>query len=298
MEGLEQLDTVMPTRKRRDARIGHEGSTAMTTTTSLEEVKARQQRMWNSGDYIKIAWLTVPLADVLCEAVDLRPGASVLDVATGTGHVALAAARRFCTVTGIDYVPALLESGRRRAEAEGLTVEFREADAEELPCADDTYDYVLSAIGAMFTPDHHRTARELVRVCKPGGVIGTVNWTPTGFIGEMLRTVSGYVSPPPGVQPPTLWGTEAHERDLFAGRVSDLSCTTRTVTQRFPSAAFFADFFVGNYGPTLKALESLDVDGRRAFRDDLVALGERSNRAEDGTLVCEWEYLVAIATKA
>jgi SAM-dependent methyltransferase len=270
----------------------------MTTVTSLEEVKARQQKMWSSGDYGKIAWLTVPLADVLCEAVDLRPGAKVLDVAGGTGHVALAAARRFCTVVGTDYVPGLLDAARRRAEAEALPVRFEEADAEDLPCADDDYDYVLSAIGTMFAPDHARTAGELVRVCKPGGVIGTVNWTPTGFVGEMLKTVSAHVPPPPGVQPPTRWGTEAHQRELFDDRVRRLECTTRTITQRFLSSEQFADFFIGNYGPTLKAAEALDDAGREAFRRDLIALGERFNRADDGSLVCDWEYLVAVATKA
>ncbi len=270
----------------------------MTTVTSLEEVKARQQKMWSSGDYGKVAWLTVPLADVLCEAVDLRPGAKVLDVATGTGHVALAAARRFCTVTGTDYVPALLDDARRRAEAEALPVRFEEGDAENLPCADDDYDYVLSAIGTMFAPDHKRTAGELARVCKPGGVIGTVNWTPTGFVGEMLKTVCAHVAPPPGVQPPTLWGTEAHQRELFGDHASRLSCTTGTITQRFLSPTHYADFFIENYGPTLKAAEALDDEGREAFRRDLIALSERSNRAKDGTLVCDWEYLVAIATKA
>jgi SAM-dependent methyltransferase len=272
--------------------------TVMTAIASLEEVKARQQKAWSSGDYAKIAWLTAPLADELCEAVELRAGANVLDVATGTGHVAIAAARRFCTAVGIDYVPELLEVGRRRAAAEGLSVQFREADAEALPDPDDAYDYVLSAIGAMFAPDHARTARELMRVCKPGGVIGTVNWTPTGFVGEMLKIVSTYVSPLPGVQPPTLWGTEPHQRDLFASRVEALSCTTRTITQRFPSSEFFADFFIGNYGPTLKTSQALDADDQRAFRADLIALGERSNRVGDGSLVCQWEYLVAVATKA
>jgi ubiquinone/menaquinone biosynthesis C-methylase UbiE len=270
----------------------------MTTVTSLEEVKARQQKMWGSGDYGKVAWLTVPLADVLCEAVDLRPGAKVLDVATGTGHVALAAARRFCMVIGTDYVAALLDAARRRAEAEALPVRFEEADAEDLPCADDDYDYVLSAIGTMFAPDHARTAGELVRVCKPGGVIGTVNWTPSGFVGEMFKAVSAHVPPPAGMQPPTLWGKEAHQRELFGDRVSGLSCTTGTVTQRFLSAAHFAEFFIGNYGPTLKAAEALDEAGREAFRRDLIALGDRFNRAEDGPLVCDWEYLVAVATKA
>jgi ubiquinone/menaquinone biosynthesis C-methylase UbiE len=268
------------------------------TTITLEEVKARQQKTWSSGDYSKIAWLTSPLADVLCEAVDLRAGAKVIDVATGTGNVALAAARRFCTVTGVDYVPALLEVARRRAEAEGLSVDFVEGDAEDLQSLDDSYDYVLSAIGAMFAPDHQRTASELIRVGKPGGVIGLVSWTPTGFVGEMLKTVAGYAPPPSGVQPPPLWGVESHLRELFADRVNDLTCTPGAATMRMPSPEFYADFFVAYYGPTFKASESLDDDRRRSFHADLVALAQRFNTATDGTMTCDWEYLVATAIKS
>lgn len=275
----------------------------MTTThepaPALDTIKAKQQQTWSSGDYGKIAWVTVPLADVLCDAVDLRPGATVLDVATGTGHVALAAARRFCTAIGVDYVPTLLEVAQRRASAEALSVDFREGDAENLPFPDDSYDFVLSLVGVMFTPDQERAASELTRVCKPGGVIGLINWTPTGFVGGMLKTVGAHVPPPPGVKPPPLWGTEDRVRELFGERVSDLSCKTATVTQRFLSPEHFAGFFVEHYGPTLKASAALAGDAeRRAFRDDLVTLGRESNRATDGTLVCEWEYLTVVATKA
>lgn len=269
-----------------------------TVTPSLAEVKVRQQKTWSSGDYGKVAWLTSPLADALVEAVDLRPGATLLDVATGTGNVALAAARRFCTVTGIDYVPALLGVAERRAAAEGLEATFREADAEQLPFADGSFDYVVSAIGSMFAPDHARTAGEMARVCAPDGVIGAASWTPTGFVGGMLKTVASYVAPPPGVQPPPLWGTEAHVAEIFGTSISGLTCTTTSVTQRFPSSAFFADFFIEHYGPTLKAAEAIDDDARAAFRADLVALADAQNRASDGTLVCDWEYLVAVARKA
>jgi ubiquinone/menaquinone biosynthesis C-methylase UbiE len=269
------------------------------TAPTLEDVKSRQQQMWSSGDYGKVAWLTVPLADVLCDAADLRSGSAVLDVATGTGHVAIAAARRFCDVTGIDYVPALLEDARRRASAEALAIEFREGDAEDLPFDDDSVDFVLSAIGVMFTPNQEQAASELVRVCRPGGVIAVANWTPTGFVGGLLKTVGKHMPPPPGVNPPTLWGTEDRVRELLGDRVSQAKFTTATVTERFPSAEFFADFFIEHYGPTLKASQALPGDAeRRAFRDDLVALADGANRAFDGTLVCDWEYLVSVATKA
>ncbi len=269
-----------------------------TTTMTLEEIKQRQQQTWSSGTYGKVAWLTVPLAEVLCEALDLRPGATVLDVATGTGHVALAAARRFCEVTAIDYVPTLVGEARERAAAERLPVEFRDADAEDLPFPDGSFDYVTSAVGVMFTADHERAARELVRVCRPGGRIGMVNWTPTGFIGDLLSVVGRHAPPPPGAPPPVRWGSEDGLRELFGSSVSDLTCTVATVTQRFPSPEHFADFFLTNYGPTLKAAERLPAEGRHALRDDLVALASGANHATDGTVRGEWEYLLVLATKA
>lgn len=270
----------------------------MTTSLSLEEVKQRQQRTWSSGDYGKIAWVTVSLADALCEAVGLRPASAVLDVATGTGHVALAAARRFCAVTGVDYVPALLQEARARAGAEKLQVQFREADAEALPYADASFDYVLSAIGVMFTADHQRAAGELLRVCRSSGVVGLANWTPAGFVGQMLKLVGRHVPPPPGVSSPTRWGTEEGIRELLGAGAAELTFTTAGVTQRFPSPEFFADFFLNYYGPTLKASEALTQEGRRAFRDDLIALATASNHATDGTLVSDWEFLVTVATRA
>ncbi|MBB4934822.1 SAM-dependent methyltransferase [Lipingzhangella halophila] len=270
----------------------------MTETTLLAELKAKQRQTWSSGDYAKIAWLTVPLADALCDAADLRPGARVLDVATGTGHVALAAARRFCDVTGIDYVPSLLEVARRRAEAEGIPVDFREADAEELPFADNTFDYVLSAIGVMFTADHQRAADELVRVCVPGGRIGLVSWTPSGFVGDLLATVGRHAAPPPGAQPPPRWGVEDTLRELFGAGISDLECGKHMITERFVSPEQFADFFITHYGPTYKVAQRLDDAGARAFHRDLAALAESASRTSDGTVVCDWEYLAAVATKA
>ena len=270
----------------------------MTTALSLEEVKSRQQKTWSSGDYGKIAWITVPLGEALCEAAGLRPGSAVLDVASGTGHVALAAARRFCAATGIDYVPALLREARARAAAERMQVEFREADAEDLPYPDASFDYVLSAIGVMFTADHQRAADELLRVCRSGGVVGLANWTPDGFVGQMLKLVGRHVPPPPGIRPPTGWGTEEGVRELLGTGTGELVFTTASVRQRFPSPEFFADFFLTNYGPTVKASQALTPEGRLAFRYDLIALATASNLATDGTLVSDWEVLVTVATKA
>lgn len=270
----------------------------MTATLTFEQIKQKQHKTWSSGDYGKIAWLTVPLADALCDAVDLRSGSTVLDVATGTGHVAMAAARRFCDVTGIDYVPELVEIAQQRAAAEGLDITFRQADAENLPYQDGAFDYVLSAIGVMFTADHQRAADELARVCRAGGRIGVASWTPTGFIGQMLKTVARHAAPPPGALPPPRWGSEDVVRELFGDRIDSLTCTTHVVTQRFRSPEHFAEHFLTYYGPTYMAAQTLDAERQREFRADLAALATSYNKATDGTVVCDWEYLIAVATRA
>ncbi|WP_100444197.1 class I SAM-dependent methyltransferase [Glycomyces xiaoerkulensis] len=270
----------------------------MTTPTELEELKAKQQKTWSSGDYAKIAWLTVPLADVLCDAVEVRPGSAVLDVATGTGHVALAAARRFCDTTGIDYVPALIDAARSRAEAEALPVDFRVADAEDLPFEESSFDFVLSAIGVMFTAGHQRAADELVRVCKPGGRVGLVSWTPSGFVGRLLKTVGQYAPPPAGAQPPVRWGSEDTMRQMLGSSVSEVRFRTESVPLRFLSADQFADFFLTHYGPTLKASERLDDDGKPAFRKALSELATEFNRAADDTVLIDWEFLLTVADRA
>lgn len=270
-------------------------SSISTAGPDLVALKSVQHQTWSSGDYGSIAWITVPLADELVAAVDLAPASSVLDVATGTGNVAIATARAFCPTTGIDYVSSLVDTAARRAEAEGLDIAFEVGDAEALPYADDRFDYVLSAIGTMFTADHQKAADEMVRVCRPGGRIGMANWTPSGFVGRMLKTVGRYVTPPAGALPPTRWGDPEVLAELFAGRVDDLRTWTTAVRQRFLSAEHFADFFIANYGPTLKAAGKLDVAQRAAFRADLVALAEEFNLAADGTFVSEWEYLLVSA---
>lgn len=272
-------------------------SNTQTVPSALQALKAKQQQIWSSGSYGRIAWITVPLARELAEAVELRPGSRVLDVACGTGHVALEAARMTCDVTGIDYVPELVDVARRRAQAEGLEVDFQVADAEDLPFGDGSFDFVLSAIGTMFTADHDRAASELVRVCRPGGRIGMANWTPTGFVGQMLKTVGMHVPPPPAAQPPTRWGTEEVVAELLGERVHDVASYTATVTQRFASPAAFADLFLTNYGPTYAAAARLDDAGRVALREDLVRIARQANRALDGIFVSDWDYLVVTAEK-
>jgi ubiquinone/menaquinone biosynthesis C-methylase UbiE len=271
--------------------------TTQTEPSALEELKTKQQKIWSSGDYGKIAWITVPIARELAEAVELRPGGRVLDVATGTGHVALEAARTLCEVTGIDYVPELVDVARRRAEAEGLEVEFEVADAESLPFPDDSFDFVVSAIGVMFTADHDRAASELVRTCRPGGRIGLASWTPSGFVGQMLKAVGKHVPPPPAAQPPTRWGDAEVVEEMLGDRVHDVASYTATVTQRFASPEAFADFFLTHYGPTYAAASRLDDSGRAALGDDLVRIAHQANRALDGTFVSDWDYLVVTAEK-
>src|SRR5690349_19160477 len=272
-------------------------TSSIKATTPLQELKAKQHQIWSNGDYSKVAWVTVPLAERLCDAVELRPGSSVLDVACGTGHVAIEAARAFCDVTGIDYVADLVETARHRAAAEGLAIDFQEADAEALPFADASFDYVVSAIGVMFTADHDRAADELVRVCKPGGTIGLANWTAEGFIGRVLKTVGTHVPPPPVALPPTRWGSEEVVAELLGDMVTNVSSETHVVTQRFLSEESFADFMLTYYGPTYTAAQRLDDEGRTAFRADLVALARDTNQADDGTFVNDWEYRVITATR-
>ena len=272
-------------------------SHTLEATSPLTELKAKQHQIWSNGDYGKIAWITVPLAETLCNAVDLRPGSTVLDVACGTGHVAIQAARTFCDVTGVDYVEELVETARRRADAEGLAIDFKVADAEALPFADGSFDYVLSAIGVMFTADHSQAAAELYRVCRPGGRIGMANWTAEGFIGRLLKTVGAHVPPPPVALPPTRWGAEEVVGELLGEGISDLQSTTHVVTQRFVSPEAFADFLLDYYGPTYTAAQKLDQQGRAALRDDIVALAHSANQVTDGTFVADWEYRVVTATR-
>jgi ubiquinone/menaquinone biosynthesis C-methylase UbiE len=261
-------------------------TTAHAMTPDLDAVKQRQQLAWSSGDFHAVAARIVLVAEQLVDTADLHAGWSVLDVATGSGNAAIAAARLGCEVVGIDYVPALLERGRERAEAEGLHVTLMDGDAEALPFPDRSFDAVTSVFGAMFAPDHARAAAELLRVCRPAGTIAIASWTPDGFIGELFRTVAAHVPPPAGVASPMLWGTEAHLRELFGAGIASLEVVERTFTFRFRSAEEFVEFFRTWYGPTLKAFAAVeDLRARQALRDDLVALARRYDRLGSGDAI-------------
>jgi ubiquinone/menaquinone biosynthesis C-methylase UbiE len=261
----------------------------------LGAVKQRQREAWASGDFAVVASRIVLVAEQLCDTADLRAGWRVLDVATGSGNAAIAAARHGCTAVGIDYVPALLERGRRRAAAEGLPVELLKGDAESLPFPDDSFDAVTSVFGSMFAPDHARTAAEMLRVSRPGGTIALASWTPDGFIGELFRTVAAHVPPPAGVRSPMLWGTEGHLRELFGEGIASLEVAERTFTFRFPSAEHFVAFFRKWYGPTLKAFAALEGSAREALRRDLVALASRFDRLGADAVAIPATYTEAVA---
>jgi ubiquinone/menaquinone biosynthesis C-methylase UbiE len=270
----------------------------MTTITEpaadLEAVKRRQQATWASGDYSEIATLIVPVAERLADAADLRAGWTVLDVATGSGNAAIAAARLGCDVVGVDYVPALLERARARAAAERLDVEFVRGDAEAIPFPDASFDAVLSVYGTMFAPDQPRAASELVRVSRPGGTIALASWTPEGFLGELFRTVAGHVPGPPGLAPPMRWGSERHLGELFGDAVS-WRHQRRTFTFRFPSTEAFVATFARYYGPTLKAVEAAGP----ALEEDLRTLVRGWNRLpEGGAVAVPGAYLESVGTRA
>ncbi len=269
-----------------------------TTAPDLAAVKARQQAMWASGDFSVVASRVVLPSEQLVESADLQAGWRVLDVATGSGNAALAAARHGLRVVGVDYVPSLLEVGRARAAAEGLDVTFVDGDAEDLPIEDGSFDAVLSVFGTMFAPDHQRTADELTRACRPGGTIALASWVPGGYLGEVFAVTGRHVPPAPGVASPMLWGTEEHLADLFGDRVSAMSCVERVCTFRFRSPDELVGFFRRWYGPTLKAFDALDADGQRALAADLAAVATRWDRNRDGgPLAVSGAYLEAVLTR-
>src|SRR5690242_9448370 len=239
---------------------------AQTTSPELIAIKARQQAAWSSGDYAVVGTTLQVVGEQLCEALDLRAGAKVLDVAAGNGNATLAAARRWCEVVSSDYVPSLLERGRARANADGLTIDFREADAEALPFGDAAFDAVLSTFGVMFTPDQDKAAAELLRVCRGGGKIGLANWTPDGFIGQVFKTLGKYLPPPAGAKSPALWGTFARLDELFGDEAASIKAESRMFKFRYRSPDHFLDVFKTFYGPVLKAFAALDAPTRKNCR--------------------------------
>ncbi len=260
-------------------------------------IQERQLKIWTSGDYAKIGNPIAIMGELLCEAVDLRSGDKVLDVATGSGNTAISAARRFCEVTGMDLAPESIEHARGRAAAEGMQITFEVGDAEALSYPDASFDVVLSTIGVMFCPNQEEAASELLRVCRPGGKIGLANWAPDGFTGNMLRTVGQHVPPPPGLKPPPLWGTEDRLRELLGDGVSSLETTRLTYNFRYPSAEHFVEWFRDYYGPTVRAFGALDPEGQDALASDLRKLLDDRNISGDETLVVPSDYLEAVAVR-
>lgn len=271
--------------------------TTQSAAPDLTAIKARQQKTWAAGDFAEVATTLTIVSESLCEAAQLQADWNVLDVATGSGNTAIAAARRFCEVTGVDYVPALLERGRERAAAEHVTIDFREGDAEALPFPAAGFDATLSTYGVMFAPNQEQTARELLRVTRSGGIIALANWTPDGFIGEMFKVMSRHVPPPAGLKPPPLWGTVARLRELFGDEITSIAATTRHFVFRYRSAEHWLEFFRSYYGPTLKAFEALDAAQQEALAGDLINLASRHNASTSGVLAVPAAYLEAIIVR-
>lgn len=272
-------------------------ATGIGNGSELSPLKARQQATWGTGDYAIIGVTLQIVGETLCEALDLRAGQSVLDVAAGNGNASMAAARRWCRVTASDYVPALLNRAKERALAERLPMEFQFADAENLPFADACFDAVTSTFGAMFTPDHEKPAHEMLRVCRSKGKIGLANWTPDGFIGELFRTIGRYIPPPAGMKSPALWGTKEHIGELFGREASAIDTKVIPFMFRYLSDDHWIEMFRAYYGPVLKTFEALDAEKQAALTKDLKALIARFNVARDGTMVVPGDYLQVVIVK-
>jgi ubiquinone/menaquinone biosynthesis C-methylase UbiE len=267
------------------------------TQPDFAAIKAKQQATWASGDFAVIGTTLQIVGESLAEAVDVRAGERVLDVAAGNGNATLAAARRFARVTSTDYVPLLLEKGAARAAAENLQIAFQVADAEDLPFGDASFDVVLSTFGAMFTPDHTRPAREMLRVLREGGRIGLANWTPEGFIGQLFKVIAVYLPPPDGLKSPALWGTEPHIVKLFGPQAGDIRCVRKNFNFRYLSSKHWIQIFRDFYGPTHKAFAALDAGRQVALERDIVALLERLNVAGPSSLIVPSEYLEVVIVK-
>ncbi|MFV2053159.1 class I SAM-dependent methyltransferase [Aliiroseovarius sp. YM-037] len=272
----------------------------MTLQTDIQPdfvaIKSKQNAAWASGDYAVVGTTLQIVGENLAEALDLAPGATVLDVAAGNGNATLAMARRWHKVTSTDYVPTLLKKGRVRAQAENLNIAFETADAEALPYENGAFDSVVSTFGVMFAPNQKQAAAELLRVCKSGGSIGMANWTPSGFIGQLFKTLGGHVSPPPGVKSPALWGDISWLEETFAPATS-IDCRMRQFNFRYRDAQHFVDLFRTLYGPVHKAFLALDTEGRDALEHDIIALVDRMNVATDGTVKVPGDYLEIVIKK-
>jgi ubiquinone/menaquinone biosynthesis C-methylase UbiE len=262
-------------------------------TADFKALKARQQAAWSSGDYALIGTTLQIVGEDLCEALDVRSGHKVLDVAAGNGNASLAAARRWCEVVATDYVTALLERASERAAAERLAIEFRQADAEALPFADGSFDVVVSTFGVMFTPDQERAASEMLRVCRRGGKIGLANWTPDGFIGQLFKTIGQHV-PPSGAKSPALWGTRERIAELFEPHAASVQSAQRNFVFRYRSPEHWLDVFKTYYGPVLKTFAALEPAAQAALERDLIALIGRFNRSGDSSMVVPSGYLEVV----
>ncbi|MCU4744346.1 class I SAM-dependent methyltransferase [Natronoglomus mannanivorans] len=265
------------------------------TNSDYTEVTKSQKETWDSGDFNEIARQNVVMAEALCEAVDPHPGQSVLDVACGSGTVALVAERRYCEVTGIDYAPGLIERSKTRARANGQPIDFHVGDAQDMPFPDDQFDVVLSVYGVQFAPDQEQAASELHRVCKPSGTIGLASPIPEGWSGDWFATHAEYVAPPPGLRSPLRWGTDEGLDELLGAGTRSIESERRTALQYYRSVGHAVDVFSTYFGPTIRALETIDSKDQERLRSDLEDVFDRYNRATDGTAIVENQYLQTTA---
>lgn len=264
----------------------------------MNDLKSRQKSMWMSGDYAKFATYLVEGAIDFLDHCNIPTGSVVLDVACGAGQTAIPMARRGAKVTGIDLASNLVEAARKRVQGEGLLIHFDEGDAEELPYEDASFDIVFSLIGAMFAPQPEKVAAELARVCRPGGRIIMGNWTPSGFVGQMFKTMAAHVPPPQGIPSPTLWGDETTVHERLGEYASDIQITRRDYPFKYPfRVAEVVEFFRAYYGPTNRAFSTLDTLGQTALRHDLEQLWSQHNQATDGTVYLDAEYLEVQAVR-
>ena len=273
----------------------------MTSSAADSELKARHRAMWASGDYPSmVETFLLPLGPTLVQACGIGPGMSVLDVAAGTGNASIPAAEAGARVTASDLTPELFDAGRERAEAKGVQLDWVEADAENLPFKDASFDVVMSSIGAMFAPHHQEVADEMVRVCRPGGTIGMLNWTPEGMIGALFKTMGPFAPPPPpGAQPPPLWGGEEHVKELFGDRV-DFRTLDRELLEitAFEHPHDYGEHFKAKYGPTIAARKNASSDGREGELDDaLDRFCDEWNLGTEDQARFEQEYLVVVGTR-